>query len=155
MKKRLRFILLLLLLSNVLLSSAQIIKCAKYEYITENIKYTLTYKALPIFEGNDQLMFSGEICEELQLAYNDSVYTLNEETARHYTRLLKEAFIDSNIIINERTDVKSSSAPIINVSIGYGQRILSSECIEKQQTIYLHPDNKYSVKFGTNCKMVG
>jgi len=60
MKNRVLF-LFVLLLANAMLTNAQVIHSATYGYATENIKYTFSYKALPVFVGDEQPTFEGEI----------------------------------------------------------------------------------------------
>lgn len=114
----------------------RIVKSVRYNYFSEDCRYTLSYKVTPYFEQiGDILIRCDKDYEELYLEYNDTIVHFDHTDASKFARLINNAFLNTKTIYKEKGKEKKSNAPIIDIEIEYAPTLDDKGLLYKK-TIY-------------------
>ena len=124
-----------------------IVQSVRYNYFSEDCRYTLSYKVTPYFEQiDDMLIRCDKDFEELYLEYNDTVVHFDHTDANKFARLINDAFLNTKTIYKEKGKEKKSNAPIIDIAIEYAPRTEDKGLLYKK-TIYQENTAVYTPQY--------
>ena len=125
----------------------RIVQSVRYNYFSEDCRYSLSYKVTPYFEQiGDTLIRCDKDFEELYLEYNDTIVHFDHTDANKFTRLINDAFLNTKTIYKEKGKEKKSNAPIIDIEIEYATRPEDKGVLYKK-TIYQENTGIYTPQY--------